>query len=93
MRAAILFGLVGATQALSQPVCPPVSFQQLAQVKLQNRPQQILSGLLRQTNQSLSQYEITGNIQAKTASLVGMAPNVDQSFFACSGVSPSTLCF
>ena len=87
MKTAILFGLIGASLAFSQPVCPPVNFQQLAQVKLQNRPQQIVSGLLRQPDQSFSQYEITGNVQAKTASLVGMVPNVEQSFFACSGLT------
>ena len=76
MKTAILLGLIGASQAFSQPVCPPVNFQQLAQVKLQNRPQQIVSGLLRQPDQSFSQYEITGNVQAKTASLVGMVPNL-----------------
>jgi uncharacterized protein (TIGR03437 family) len=42
---------------------------------------------LRQPDQSFSQYEITGNVQAKTASLVGMVPNIEQSFFACSGLS------
>jgi len=87
MKTAVLFGLTGALQVFAQPVCPPVNFQQLAQVKLQNRPQKILSGMLRQVDQSFSQYEITGNVEAKTASLVGMAPNIEQSFFACSGLT------
>jgi uncharacterized protein (TIGR03437 family) len=86
MKTAILFGLIGASLAFSQPVCPPVNFQQLAQVKLQNRPQRIVSGLLRQADQSLSQYEITADVENKAVSLIGIVPHAEQSFFACSGV-------
>ena len=77
--AAIFLATVGAVRALAQPVCPPVNFQQLAQIKLQNRPQKILSGMLRQPDQSFSQVEITGNIQAKTTSLVGIVPDIQLS--------------
>jgi uncharacterized protein (TIGR03437 family) len=87
MKAAVLLGVIGALQSLAQPVCPPVNFQQLAQVKLQNRPQKILSGMLRQADQSFSQYEITGSVQGKTASQVGIVPNIQQSFFTCSGLA------
>ena len=87
MKAAVFLGVVGAMQSFAQPVCPPVNFQQLAQVKLQNRPQKVLSGMLRQADQSFSQLEITGNVQAKTASQVGTVPNIQQSFFTCSGLA------
>jgi len=74
-------------QVLAQPVCPPVNFEQLAQVKLQNRPQQIVSGMLRQADRSFSQIEVTGNFQTKTTSEVGVVPNIQQSFFSCSGLA------
>ncbi|HXM40406.1 MAG TPA: FG-GAP-like repeat-containing protein [Bryobacteraceae bacterium] len=85
--AAILLGTAGAIQALAQPVCPPVNFEQLAQVKLQNRPQNIVSGMLRQADQSFSQYEVTGNFQTRTASEVGIVPDIQLSFFPCSGLA------
>jgi uncharacterized protein (TIGR03437 family) len=92
MKAAILpaaIGLmaVGALPTFAQPVCPAINFQQLASVKLQNRPQSILSGMLRQSDGSFSQYEITGSVKTKTSSLVGIVPNIQQSFFTCSGVA------
>src|ERR1035438_2592810 len=93
MKAAVLLGVIGALQSLAQPVCPPVNFQQLAQVKLQNRPQKILSGMLRQADQSFSKYEITGSVQGKTASQVGIVPNIQQSFFTCSGLAVKKLCW
>jgi uncharacterized protein (TIGR03437 family) len=85
--AAVLLGAIGALQVLAQPVCPPVNFEQLAQVKLQNRPQQIVSGMLRQADRSFSQIEVTGNFQTKTTSEVGVVPNIQQSFFSCSGLA------
>src|SRR5580658_7043252 len=84
---AILLGAIGALQILAQPFCPPINFQQFAEFKLQNRSEHIISGMRRQANQSFSQYEITGNIQAKTASLVGVVPNIQLSFFTCSGLA------
>ena len=85
--AAALLGAIGALQVLAQPVCPPVNFEQLAQVKLQHRPQQILSGMLRQADRSFSQIEVTGNLQTKTASEVGVVPDIQRSFFACSALA------
>ena len=85
--AILILGSIGASQCVAQPVCPPVNFQHLVQVQLQNRQESILSGLVRQADQSFSQYEITGNIQTKTASLVGQVPNAQLSFFICSGVA------
>ena len=81
---------IDAGAALAQPVCPPVNFQVLSQVQLQNRPQAILSGLLRQQDQSFSQLEITGNVQTKTASPVTTVPDINQSFFACIGLAART---
>jgi hypothetical protein len=85
--AAILLGAIGAIQALAQLICPPVNFQQLAQFQLENKPQSVLSGLLRQADGSFSQYSITGNIKAKTASVLGIVPNIQLSFFTCSGMA------
>ena len=87
MKAAILLAAIGALATFGQPVCPAINFQQLAQIKLQNRPQHILSGLLRQPDHSFSQFEITGNVVTQTSSLVGVVPNIQQSFFTCSGLA------
>jgi len=87
MKTVIFLAAFVTIQACAQPVCPAVNFQQLAQVKLQNRPQKILSGMLRQADQSFSQIEITGNIQAKTTSLVGVVSDIQASFFTCSGLA------
>jgi uncharacterized protein (TIGR03437 family) len=84
---ATLLGAIGALQTLAQPVCPPINFQQLARFRTENWPQSIISGLLRQADQSFSQYSVTGNIQARTASLVGVVPNIQLSFFTCSGLA------
>jgi uncharacterized protein (TIGR03437 family) len=84
---AVLLGAIGALQTFAQPVCPPVNFQHLAQFRTENWPQSIVSGLVRQADQSFSQYVITGNPKAKTASVVGKVPNVQLSFFTCSGLA------
>jgi hypothetical protein len=84
---AILLGAIGALQALAQPVCPPINFQQMARFRTENWPQSIISGLVRQADQSFSQYSVTGSIQARTASLVGVVPNIQLSFFTCSGLA------
>jgi hypothetical protein len=84
---AMVLGAIGALQALAQPICPPINFQQLARFRTENWPQSIISGLLRQADQSFSQYSVTGNIQARTASLVGVVPNIQLSFFTCSGLA------
>src|SRR5579862_48657 len=82
--AAIFLGAIGT--ATAQPVCPPVNFQQLAQFQVENQPQSLVSGLLRQADGSFTQYEITGNVKNKTASVVKTVPNIQLSFFDCSGV-------
>ena len=85
--AAIGLVAIGALPISAQPVCQAVNFQQLAQFQVQNKPQSILSGLLRQADQSFSQVEITGNVAAKTASQVGLIPNIQLSFFNCIGLA------
>lgn len=87
---AMLFVVFSAFQILAQPVCPPVNFEELAQVKIQNRAQKIVSGLLRQPDQSFSQYEITGNVATQTASKVGVIPDIQTTFFTCSAVAART---
>jgi len=82
---AILLGVLGAVQAFAQPLCPPINFQHLAQFRTEYWHESIISGLVRQADQSFSQYVITGNPKAKTASLVEKVPNVQLSFFTCSG--------
>src|SRR5579862_46048 len=86
--AGVLGAIIGSLCAEAQPVCPPINFQQLAQVQLQNRPQKILSGMVRQADQSFSQIEITGNVLTKTASEVAVVPNIQKTFFTCSGLAP-----
>jgi uncharacterized protein (TIGR03437 family) len=86
MRLAILLLAIAALDGFGQPVCPAINFQQLAQVKLQNRPESIVSGMRRQTDGSFSQIEITGSVTNKTTSLVGIVPDFQQSFFVCSGL-------
>jgi len=82
-----ILGFGGAAQLFAQPVCPPISFQQLAQFRTENWPQSIVSGLVRQPDQSFSQYVITGNVKARTASVVGVVPDIQLSFFTCSGLA------
>ena len=82
-----LLTIFGAMKALAQPICPPINFQQAAQIQMEQRPQKIVSGLLRQAYGSFSQYNVTGNIQAKTASLAGIVPGIQTSLFTCSGRS------
>ncbi len=84
---AILLGAVGAWQAFAQPICPPINFQRLAQFRTEFWHESIISGLVRQADQSFSQYVITGNPATKTASVVGKVPNVQLSFFTCSGLA------
>lgn len=90
MRVSLLLITAGASAVLAQPVCPPVNFQVMSQVQVQDRPQSILSGLLRQADRSFTQLEITGNVGTKTSVEAGAVPNVQQNFFKCIGRTAKT---